>query len=67
MLGVRKERLAAELIGIPERKTAMFDALNPEESRGDEIRTQIPLYKKKSFKFREERSFKKKIIEEEQG
>ena len=67
MLGVRKESLAAELIGIPERKTAMSDALNPEESRGDEIRTQIPFYKKKSFKFREERSFKKKIIEEEQG
>jgi hypothetical protein len=39
MLGVRKERLAAELIGIPERETAMFDALNPEESRRDEIKT----------------------------
>jgi len=67
MLGVCKERLAAELIGIPERETAMFDALNPEESRGDEIRTQVPFYKKESFQFREERFFKKKVIEEEQG
>lgn len=45
----------------------MFYVLYPEESRRNEIGTQIPFYKQKSFKFREERSFKKKIIEEEQG
>jgi hypothetical protein len=48
MLRVRKERMARELKGIPEREIPPFDILDPEISRGDEIRTEIPFCKKKS-------------------
>ena len=58
ILRVGKERLAGELIGIPQRETSMLNAFDPEESRGDEIRTQIP--------FCEQKPFLKEIIKEEQ-
>jgi hypothetical protein len=43
MLGIGEEGVACELIGIPQRKMTMLYALYPEESRGYEIGTQIPL------------------------
>ncbi len=48
MLRVRKERMATELKGIPEREITPFDAFDPEKSWGNKIRAEISLRKKKT-------------------
>jgi len=59
MLGVGKKRVTRELVRVPERKITILNAFNPEESRRDEIGTEVP--------FREEVSSRKQVIEKEEG
>jgi hypothetical protein len=59
MLRVRKERMARELKGIPEREITPFDAFDPEKSWGNKIRAEISLRKKKSAR--------KDIIKKKEG
>jgi len=48
MLGISKKRLAGELVWIPQGEDSMFDAIDPEESRRDKIKTQVPFGKEVS-------------------
>jgi hypothetical protein len=48
MLRVRKERMARELKGIPEREITPFDTFDPEISWRNKIRSEISLRKKKT-------------------
>lgn len=46
ILRVGKKRMAAELIGIPEREIALLYAFHPEKPGWNKIGAQIPLGKK---------------------
>jgi len=59
MLRVGEERVTGELIRVPKRKITILNAFNPEESRGDEIGTEVS--------FCEEVSSIKQVIEKEEG
>lgn len=59
VLGIGKERLACELIGIPQGEAPLLQTLHPEESWRDEIGSKVPLG--------EEVSAFEEIIKEEEG
>jgi hypothetical protein len=59
MLRVGEERVTGELIRVPKRNITILNAFYPEESRGDEIGTEVS--------FREEVSPIKQVIEKEEG
>jgi hypothetical protein len=59
MLRVGEERVTGELIRVPKRNITILNTLDPEESRGDEIGTEVS--------FREEVSPIKQVIEKEEG
>ena len=59
MLRVGEERVTGELIRVPKRNITILNAFDPEESRGDEIGTEVS--------FGEEVSPIKQVIEKEEG
>jgi len=59
MLRVGEEGVTRELIRVPKRKITILNAFGPEESRRDEIGTEVS--------FREEVSSIKQVIEKEEG
>ena len=57
MLRVGEKRVARELIRVPKRQITILNAFDPEESRRDEIGTEVS--------FREEVSSIEQVIEKE--
>jgi len=47
-LGIGEERVAGELVGIPQREIPIFYAFHPEESGGDKIGGKVPFGKEPS-------------------
>ncbi len=47
VLGIGEKRMTGELVRIPQGKIPVFDAFNPEITRGNEIGSQVPFSQKK--------------------